>query len=114
MEKTTAIITTSPGKSRYAIAHELAAAGYDIILVTDVTSEFEILATELEAQYGVNALSIVCDPATPDCRQQLLNRINELGCEVGVVINEDGKPLFGSNLQRMMGSLFVPKSAILD
>lgn len=111
MEKTTAIITVSPGESRYAIAHELAGAGFNIILITDKSSQFEILASELKREYGVDATTIICDSDEPRSREQLTQRILEMGCEVSIFINADGKPLFGSNLERMVGNIFTPKSA---
>ncbi len=111
MEKTTAIIAASPGKSRYSLAHELASAGFNIILITDSSSHFEILASELNREYGIEATTIICDPSEPQCAEQLTRSIREMGCEVSVFINSDGKPLFGSNLERMVGTIFTPKSA---
>ncbi|HWE10088.1 MAG TPA: SDR family oxidoreductase, partial [Solirubrobacteraceae bacterium] len=73
-----------------AIARELAARGHTLVLVARRKDKLDELADELREEYGVRAETVSCDLGKAASRQRLPARIESLGLEVGVLVNNAG------------------------
>ncbi len=73
-----------------AIARELADRGHALILVARRKEKLDELADELTDAYGVRAETIGCDLGKAASRQRLPARIESLGLEVSVLVNNAG------------------------
>ena len=73
-----------------AIARELAARGHGLVLVARRKEKLDELARELREEFGVRAESIGCDLGKAASRQRLPARIESLGLEVSVLVNNAG------------------------
>ncbi|HET8981032.1 MAG TPA: SDR family oxidoreductase [Solirubrobacteraceae bacterium] len=85
-----ALITGASSGIGAAIARELAQRGHGLVLVARRKPKLDELAEELRAEYGVRAEAIGCDLAKPTSRQRLPARIEALGLEVNVLVNNAG------------------------
>jgi short-subunit dehydrogenase len=85
-----ALITGASAGIGEAIAHELASRGYSLILVARRKERLDQLAQKLTDQHGVRAEAIAADLGKANSRSRIPDRINELGLEVEVLINNAG------------------------
>ncbi|HEX8562618.1 MAG TPA: SDR family NAD(P)-dependent oxidoreductase [Flavobacterium sp.] len=111
MKKTTAVITAATGQTGLAIAHDLAKAGYDLILVDQSLSDLTISVNELSSRYGISVEAVVCNGDESNSPLAVAGRIRKAGRDVSVFVNERGQPVFGSNLEMLLNSekIFVRK-----
>jgi short-subunit dehydrogenase len=72
------------------IARALARRGHNVTLVARRKDRLETLAAELGDEFGVRAEVIACDVARPLAREQLRDRLTELGLTVDVLVNNAG------------------------
>jgi short-subunit dehydrogenase len=72
------------------IARLLAARGYAMVLVARRKDRLKALADELAEEHGVRAETIAADLAKPSPRERLPARVEELGLEVEVLVNNAG------------------------
>jgi len=61
-----------------AYAHALAARGLDLILIARRKERLEAKSAQIAKQYGVKVLPVVCDLATADAMQQIINAIGDM------------------------------------
>ena len=87
---TAALITGASAGIGAAISRELARRGHTVILVARRKDKLDELAEELSAEFGVRAEAIGCDLGKAASRQRLPARIESLGLEVSVLINNAG------------------------
>jgi short-subunit dehydrogenase len=73
-----------------AIARELAERGHNLILVARRKEKLDALGDALNEEFGVRAESIGCDLGKAASRQRLPARIESLGLEVSVLVNNAG------------------------
>ena len=85
-----ALVTGASSGIGAAIARELAQRGHALILVARRKEKLDALADELREEFGVRAESIGCDLAKAASRQRLPARIEALGLEVSVLVNNAG------------------------
>jgi len=85
-----ALITGASSGIGAAIARELARRGHNVILVARRKDKLDELAAELTAEFGVRAEALGCDLGKVVSRQRLPGRIESLGLEVDVLINNAG------------------------
>jgi short-subunit dehydrogenase len=89
-ENTAALVTGASAGIGTAIAHELAARGHNVVLVARRRERLEKLASELSAEHGIRAEPLACDLGKATSRAKLPGRIDELGLEVAILINNAG------------------------
>jgi uncharacterized protein len=87
---TAAVVTGASAGIGTATAHELAKRGYGLVLVARRKDRLDKLAEELTEEFGVRAEAIGCDLGKAASRQRLPARIQSLGLEVSVLVNNAG------------------------
>ncbi len=85
-----ALVTGASSGIGAAIARELAERGHGLVLVARRKDRLDALAEELNGEYGVRAESIGCDLGKAASRQRLPARIESLGLDVSVLVNNAG------------------------
>ncbi|PRQ10361.1 short-chain dehydrogenase [Corynebacterium sp. 13CS0277] len=88
-----AIVTGASQGIGEAMAKDLAAMGYNLILVARRAEVLESLAAQLHDTYGVVAEAFPCDLAVKEERARLIERIH--ATEVTILINSAGIASFG-------------------
>jgi uncharacterized protein len=85
-----ALVTGASSGIGAAIARELAARGHSLILVARRKEKLDALGEALTEEFGVRTESIGCDLGKAASRQRLPARIESLGLEVSVLVNNAG------------------------
>jgi short-subunit dehydrogenase len=89
-EASTALITGASSGIGAAIADSLAQRGHRLTLVARREDRLTELATELHERHGVRAGVVACDLADAGQRDQLAAKVEELGLDVEVLVNNAG------------------------
>ena len=84
-----AIITGASAGIGAEFARQLAAQGYDLLLVARRAERLEALAGKLSERFGISAETQQTDLANPEQTQQLANHIQSLN-KVDLLINNAG------------------------
>ncbi len=87
---TAALVTGASAGIGSAIARELAQRGHGLVLVARRKAKLDELAAALTLEYGVRAEALGCDLSKAASRQRLPARVQALGLEVSVLINNAG------------------------
>jgi uncharacterized protein len=113
----TALVTGASSGIGTAIARELAARGHALTLVARREERLRSLATELQAEHGVDARVEDCDLAEPADRQRLVSELRHGDTSVEVLVNNAG---FGSrgdfvtnDTERMVGMVRLNVEAVV-
>ncbi|HEY3729591.1 MAG TPA: SDR family oxidoreductase [Solirubrobacteraceae bacterium] len=85
-----ALITGASAGIGSAIAQELARRGHGVVLVARRKEKLDELADQLSADHGVRAEAIGCDLSKPASRQRLPGRVESLGLDVEILVNNAG------------------------
>ncbi len=85
-----ALITGASAGIGAAVAQELAARGYNLILVARRKDKLDELGAELTSAHGIRAESLGCDLTNDASRDRLAGRAASLGLEVDILINNAG------------------------
>ncbi len=114
----TALVTGASSGIGAAIARELAARGHSVALVARREERLRSLATELNADHGVEAEVIACDVGEAAERQRLADELGSRGRSVEILVNNAG---FGhqadfatSPRERMTEMVRVNCEAVVD
>lgn len=91
-----AVITGASKGIGRAIAEELASRGNSLILVARSESLLLSLQADLQQRYQVEVHVFPADLSDPEAAQQLVNRIQEAGLHVHILVNNAGYGLGGS------------------
>ena len=97
--KAFAIITGASSGIGEEYARQLAAAGYNIVVVSEREAENRRVAEQLVAQYGVTALPLTVDLTADDAARRVYDFAQGLDGEVEILVNNAGMLLF-STLQK--------------
>jgi short-subunit dehydrogenase len=91
-----ALVTGASSGIGEAFARELAARGYDLVVVARRRDRLEALAAELRASRTVSVHVIACDISDCDARQRAYSEIAALGRPVELLVNCAGYGLSGA------------------
>lgn len=91
-----ALITGASSGIGLEYARQLARVGYNIILVSNRDEENRLAAEHIASEYGVRALPLYADLADADAARELYERVEAMGAEVSVLINNAGMLLFST------------------
>ena len=91
----TALVTGACSGIGLALARELAALGYTLVLASNREGPLHEVARELQAAHGVSVYPVVLDLAQPDSAQQLVACVAALGVGVDILVNNAGFFFFG-------------------
>ena len=110
---TTALITGASSGIGEAIARELAARGHGVTLVARRLERLRALASDLADRYRVRAEVVGADLGDAAGRERLAGQIDELGLEVGILVNNAG---FGGSgdRERLVAMVELNCVALLD
>ncbi|GAA4841191.1 SDR family NAD(P)-dependent oxidoreductase [Garicola koreensis] len=92
----TAVITGSTAGLGAAFAAQLAAQGYNLVLVARREAQLEAQAARLQAKHGVHAEVIVADLTTDDGVGAVQERLSDRANPVHLLVNNAGHGLAGS------------------
>lgn len=92
---TVALVTGACSGIGLAIARELAALGYSLVLVSNRGAQLEQAAEELRRVHAVEAHTIVLDLAQPAAAATLYDEVRLRGIDVDILVNNAGMLLFG-------------------
>lgn len=90
-----ALVTGASGGIGEALARELAAKGYDLILVARRDDRLRALAAELGATHGIDVSTISSDLSVPGAGFELADRLRADDRRIDVLINNAGFGDFG-------------------
>jgi short-subunit dehydrogenase len=114
----TALVTGASSGIGAAIARELAERGYGVTLVARREERLRELAAELSDRHEVRAEVVAGDIADPAGRDRLAARVDELGLDVEVLVNNAGFGGSGkvakSDRERLVGMVRLNCEALLD
>ena len=88
--RSAALVTGASAGIGSAIAHELASRGHNLVLVARRLDRLEALATEIASEFDVSAHAVACDLADGAAREELPSRVQALGLDVEVLVNNAG------------------------
>lgn len=114
----TALVTGASAGIGEAIARELASRGHGVTLVARRGDRLRTLAGELSDGHGIRAEAIDADLEDATAREQLAARIDGLGLEVEVLVNNagfgDSRDFAATQRERLVAMLRVNCEALLD
>jgi short-subunit dehydrogenase len=93
-DSATALVTGASSGIGSEIARELAARGHGLTLVARREERLRELADELSASHEIRAETIAANLSDPAERDRVASRVEELGLEVEILVNNAG---FGSS-----------------
>lgn len=94
-DQKTALITGGSVGIGFALAHQFAKNGYDLILIARNEAKLKEAKGQLEKQYGVTVKIIVKDLAQHGAPQDIFGELREHGIEIDVLVNNAGVGLHG-------------------
>jgi short-subunit dehydrogenase len=103
--KPCAVVTGASRGLGAAYAHELAARGWDLFLVSRDGARLEGLAADLKARHAAGVGTAVLDLSQPDAAQRLYVAVKENGRPVELVVNNAGFGMYGEFLDMPMARL---------
>ena len=91
-----ALVTGASSGIGAATARELAARGYGVVLVARREDRLRGLAGEIDRDRGVRAETLAADLAAAGARDLLVSRLDELGLDVEILVNNAGFGAYGA------------------
>jgi uncharacterized protein len=85
-----ALVTGASAGIGTEIARELAARGHGLVLVARRRPRLDELAKELSDEFGIRAEALGCDLAKAAARNRLPGRVESLGLDVEILVNNAG------------------------
>lgn len=90
-----ALVTGASSGLGVDFAHELATAGYNLVLVARREERLRALASELEAQHAIRAWPIATDLTIAGSGVSLKRQLDDAGIAIDVLVNNAGFGVFG-------------------
>lgn len=87
---TAALVTGASSGIGVDLARQVARRGHNVVLVARRADRLEAVAAELRDAHGIRAEALACDLTDPDATDALPGRVEALGLEVSVLINNAG------------------------
>lgn len=103
-ERQTALVTGASSGIGLELARELAAGGYDLVLVARSEKKLEELAAELRGRHGAGARVLARDLARPEAPEEIFAELQGAGVAVDVLVNNAGFATFGPFAETGLGS----------
>ena len=117
-ESSTALVTGASSGIGASIAESLARRGHSLTLVARREDRLTDLATQLHQRHGVRAGVVTCDLTDADDRARLQAKVDELGLEVEILVNNAGFGYAGdfadSERERQVEMVRVNCEAVVD
>jgi short-subunit dehydrogenase len=85
-----ALVTGASAGIGERIARELAARDHNLVLVARRKDRLKQLATELAERHGIRAETLSCDLSKPAGRARIPGRVEQLGLEIEILVNNAG------------------------
>lgn len=112
-----ALITGASAGIGGEIAKLLAARGHNLVLVARRKERLTALADELSGQHGVRVETIPCDLGKAAPRGKIPGRLDELGLDVEILVNNagfaTGGPFYEADLDRELEQVRVLVEAVV-
>ncbi len=89
-DSSAALVTGASAGIGAAIARELAARGYPLVLVARRKQRLDELAEELEVKHSVRVHTLACDLTKAAARGRLPGQVARLGLDVEILVNNAG------------------------
>ena len=116
--RATALVTGASAGIGAEIARELVRRGHGVTLVARRRGRLEELAEELERAHGIRAEVLPCDLTDAAARAELPGRIEALGLDVEVLVNNAGFGTSGcfheSDVDREVQQVRILVEAVVD
>lgn len=91
----TALITGASGGIGLALAHLLAAEGYDLVIVARSEEKLRQLAHEMQSKHGIKVSVMARDLAKPQSAREVYDALQETGTHVDILVNNAGFATYG-------------------
>lgn len=91
----TALVTGASRGIGLALARRLAQGGWDLVLVARSETDLSRLASKLSQDYGVGAIAIVADLASPPGARQVWDQVKRRDISIDLLINNAGVGCYG-------------------
>jgi short-subunit dehydrogenase len=118
MERGYALVTGASKGIGAALAEQLAADHWNLILVARGKEELETLGNALAAKHGIRTLVLPTDLSQPNAASDLWARVSALGVRVDVLVNNAGFGLLGpfdkTPLKRELAIIQVNVTALTE
>jgi len=95
-----AVVTGASAGLGAEFVRQLAARGYDVVLVARRRERLEALARDVEERHSVKTEIVEADLAAPGAAAALVNKLDELGVAVDVLVNNAGVGLYGLAIEQ--------------
>ena len=86
----TALVTGASAGIGKALARELAARGFDLVVTARRRARLDELAREISAEYKVNVAVVTADLSEPSAPQALYDELSQRGLTIDVLVNNAG------------------------
>jgi uncharacterized protein len=93
--KKTVLITGASGGIGLALAHQFAAAGYDLVLTARSEERLRTVAREMEERFKVTATVIAADLEASEAPKALVDELSRRGLTIDALVNNAGFGLQG-------------------
>lgn len=100
-----ALVTGGSSGMGLEYSRQLAARGYDVVIVSNQQEQLDEAASALEGEYPIKALPLFMNLSEPDAARMLISRLDEMGVDPEVVVHNAGMFFF-----REMSEDLLPKA----